>query len=89
MDASAASKGHLWALVSVVRIKDQRSRLKATPMLVRRRQRGGRMGADPLCAYDALRAAWVTREESVPPEERTAGRSNSTPFFTDDDGDEA
>eukprot|EP00965_Chrysotila_dentata_P080017 2639253-Pleurochrysis_carterae.AAC.1 len=58
-------------------------------MLVRRRQKGGRMGADPLCAYDALQAAWVTREWSVPPEERTAGQSSSTPFFTDDDGEGA
>eukprot|EP00965_Chrysotila_dentata_P123979 4097844-Pleurochrysis_carterae.AAC.1 len=58
-------------------------------MLVRRRQKGSRMGADPLCAYDALRAVWVTREWSVPPEERTAGRSSSIPFFTDDDGEGA
>eukprot|EP00965_Chrysotila_dentata_P097869 3235768-Pleurochrysis_carterae.AAC.1 len=44
------------------------------------------MGADPLCAYDALRAAWVAREWSVPVAERTAGQGSTTPFFTDDDG---
>eukprot|EP00965_Chrysotila_dentata_P146711 4844813-Pleurochrysis_carterae.AAC.2 len=56
-------------------------------MLLRRRQKGGPMGADPLCASDALRAAWVTRQvECVPVLERTPGRPSSTPFFTDDDG---
>eukprot|EP00965_Chrysotila_dentata_P083684 2761076-Pleurochrysis_carterae.AAC.1 len=66
MDALTASKGYLWTFVSVVGIKDQQARLKATPMLARRRRKDGPMGADLLCAYDALRAAWVAREWSVP-----------------------
>eukprot|EP00965_Chrysotila_dentata_P123599 4086377-Pleurochrysis_carterae.AAC.1 len=55
-------------------------------MLVRRRRKDGRMGDDPLCAYDALRAAWVTRAERVPAAEREPGGTSATPFFTDEDG---
>eukprot|EP00965_Chrysotila_dentata_P185026 6108261-Pleurochrysis_carterae.AAC.1 len=86
MDPSAASKGYPWLIVTVVGIKDQQARSPAVPMPVRRRRSGGVMGADPLCTYDALRAAWVTRVEQVPAAERSPGGSSSTPFFTDDDG---
>eukprot|EP00965_Chrysotila_dentata_P173194 5716213-Pleurochrysis_carterae.AAC.1 len=62
MEPSAASKGHQWALISIVGIKDTYVRHVAVPMPLRRRRLVGPMGADPLCAYDALRAAWLARE---------------------------
>eukprot|EP00965_Chrysotila_dentata_P113007 3734019-Pleurochrysis_carterae.AAC.1 len=58
-------------------------------MPLRRRRLGGALGADPICAYDALRAAWLARVAGVPPSERTHGRPSRTPFFTDDMSDEA
>eukprot|EP00965_Chrysotila_dentata_P019418 645925-Pleurochrysis_carterae.AAC.1 len=58
-------------------------------MLLRRRRRGGALGADPLCAYDALRAAWMAREAGIPVAERTPGKLSQTPFFTDGDSNEA
>eukprot|EP00965_Chrysotila_dentata_P184147 6080172-Pleurochrysis_carterae.AAC.1 len=63
MEPSAASKGYPWLLVSIVGIKDQQARNPAVSMPVRRRRMGGVMGVDPLCTYDALRAAWMTRVE--------------------------
>eukprot|EP00965_Chrysotila_dentata_P019088 636142-Pleurochrysis_carterae.AAC.1 len=86
MEPTAASKGHRWALVSVVAIKDTEARGKAVPMPLRRRRLDGPAGADPLCAYDALLAAWTTRQEMVPAAERKPGGASSTPFFTGDDG---
>eukprot|EP00965_Chrysotila_dentata_P059355 1969661-Pleurochrysis_carterae.AAC.1 len=44
------------------------------------------MGADPLCAYDALLAAWMARQEQIPASERRPGGASATPFFTGDDG---
>eukprot|EP00965_Chrysotila_dentata_P126931 4198514-Pleurochrysis_carterae.AAC.1 len=63
MEPTTASKGHKWALVSIVGIiKDTHVRNVVVPMPLRRRRLVGPMGADPLCAYDALRAAWLARE---------------------------
>eukprot|EP00965_Chrysotila_dentata_P012616 416193-Pleurochrysis_carterae.AAC.1 len=39
-----------------------------------------------MCAYDALLAAWTTRQELVPAAERRPGGASPTPFFTGDDG---
>eukprot|EP00965_Chrysotila_dentata_P009492 309284-Pleurochrysis_carterae.AAC.1 len=61
MQPSSASDGFEWALVWVVPIKDAAVRHKAVPMPLRRRQKGGPRGADPLCAYDALWATWHER----------------------------
>eukprot|EP00965_Chrysotila_dentata_P018944 631498-Pleurochrysis_carterae.AAC.1 len=55
-------------------------------MPLRRRQLGGAMGADPLCAYDALRAIWADREPAVPVHERTFGKPSTTPLFVTADG---
>eukprot|EP00965_Chrysotila_dentata_P176184 5817589-Pleurochrysis_carterae.AAC.1 len=79
METSAASRGHRWALVAVVSIKDAEMRHTRVPMPVRRRSLVGPMGADPLCAYDALRAAWLAREVGVPSASagRAAGRRSS------------
>eukprot|EP00965_Chrysotila_dentata_P134663 4454652-Pleurochrysis_carterae.AAC.1 len=55
-------------------------------MLLRRRRKDGALGADPLCAYDALRAAWLARVDAVPASERTPGKPSHTPFFTDGEG---
>eukprot|EP00965_Chrysotila_dentata_P177456 5861211-Pleurochrysis_carterae.AAC.2 len=53
-------------------------------MPVRRRRLVGAMCADPLCAYDALRAAWLAQEAEVPAEQRRPG--SKTPFFTGESG---
>eukprot|EP00965_Chrysotila_dentata_P009679 315352-Pleurochrysis_carterae.AAC.1 len=72
MEPTVASKGHRWALVSIVAIKDTEARGKAVPMPLRCRQLDGPMGADPLCAYDALLAAgrrgrsWSRRRSGSP-----------------------
>eukprot|EP00965_Chrysotila_dentata_P093139 3076392-Pleurochrysis_carterae.AAC.1 len=58
-------------------------------MLLRRRRKDGALGVDPLCAYDALRAAWLMWEAGVPAAERTPGRPSRTPFFTDGEDGEA
>eukprot|EP00965_Chrysotila_dentata_P074551 2462339-Pleurochrysis_carterae.AAC.1 len=58
-------------------------------MPLRRRRLVGPLGADPLCAYDALRMAWLAREAEVPTAQRTPGRPSQIPFFTDDGGTSA
>eukprot|EP00965_Chrysotila_dentata_P148245 4893839-Pleurochrysis_carterae.AAC.1 len=87
MKPSTASGGHDWALVHVVPIKDTEVRQKATPMPLRRRQRGGAAGQDPLCAFDALRAMWADRAPGVPENERTFGKPSTTPLFVTADGE--
>eukprot|EP00965_Chrysotila_dentata_P108223 3574654-Pleurochrysis_carterae.AAC.2 len=71
---SAVSKGHRWALVHVVGIKDAQARRKAVPLPVRRRQLEGESGDGPLCTYEALRRTWEERRHRVPQEERTHGQ---------------
>eukprot|EP00965_Chrysotila_dentata_P256072 6212424-Pleurochrysis_carterae.AAC.1 len=86
MQPSAASGGYEWVVVHVVAIKDASARNKAVPVPVQRRQRGGALGADPVCAYDALRVMWDERAPQVPVAERTFGRESRTPLFTGPDG---
>eukprot|EP00965_Chrysotila_dentata_P165030 5448829-Pleurochrysis_carterae.AAC.1 len=55
MQPAAVSDWHEWALIHVVSTKDTAARLKARPRsLLRRQQRGGACGEDPMCPYDAL-----------------------------------
>eukprot|EP00965_Chrysotila_dentata_P213426 6187616-Pleurochrysis_carterae.AAC.1 len=86
MQPSAASDGFEWALVWVVPIKDAAARHKAAPMPLRRRQREGPRGSDPLCAFDALWVTWHERADGVPVAERTFGTRSSTPLFVGSDG---
>eukprot|EP00965_Chrysotila_dentata_P124282 4108678-Pleurochrysis_carterae.AAC.1 len=86
MQPAAVSEGHEWALLHVVPIKDAAARAKATPMPLRRRQKGGARGADGMCAYDALRIVWEERALTVPPAERTFGAPSRTPLFVGADG---
>eukprot|EP00965_Chrysotila_dentata_P065488 2170339-Pleurochrysis_carterae.AAC.1 len=55
-------------------------------MPLRRRQRGGQRGGDPMCAYDALRAMWEEQAHLVPRAERTFGAPSNTPLFIGADG---
>eukprot|EP00965_Chrysotila_dentata_P208642 6184812-Pleurochrysis_carterae.AAC.1 len=55
-----------WAQVDIVGIKDASARGKRVPMLLRRWRKDGPAGEDPLCAYDALRIAWASRQAQVP-----------------------
>ena len=63
-----------WVTVSVVGIKDVSARKKGRPLPIGRRH-DGPFGADPLCTYDAIAAAWWARR--APP---------GTPFPCDDLG---
>eukprot|EP00965_Chrysotila_dentata_P018924 630784-Pleurochrysis_carterae.AAC.1 len=61
MEPSEVSRGHEWTIVNIVAIKDAQVRHTVVPMPLRRRRKGAALGADPICAYDALRAAWLAR----------------------------
>ena len=50
---SRASRGRLWLIVWVIPIKDPEGNHKGYPIPVARRH-DGPLGADPLCAYDAI-----------------------------------
>jgi hypothetical protein len=50
----------------VVPIKDTSARRRICPMAVRRRGHGP-LGADPLCVYDAIVAAWAAQTGAQPP----------------------
>mmetsp|Transcript_16788 Transcript_16788/g.40053 ORF Transcript_16788/g.40053 Transcript_16788/m.40053 type:complete len:174 (+) Transcript_16788:132-653(+) len=63
-------------------IKDERVTRSRIPCLIRRRQPPHvPRGADPCCAYDALRALWELRIAQVPPSDRA-----KAPLFAMPDG---
>jgi hypothetical protein len=59
-DAANASRRRLWLLVWVIPIKDPKCVHRGYPCPVARRH-DGRLGADPLCTYDALALMWWRR----------------------------
>ena len=77
----ADSAGMPWLTWDVVPVKDTQARLRACPMAVRRRSAGPH-GADPLCVYDAIVAAWRAQTGSDPPAEgRAQGSLAARAFF--------
>lgn len=65
-DANRASSGRVWLLVLVYPIKDPDSKKKAYPTPIGRRH-DGPLGADPLCAYDAIAVVWWRRAGGAAP----------------------
>eukprot|EP00965_Chrysotila_dentata_P185730 6131724-Pleurochrysis_carterae.AAC.1 len=83
-EAVGGKQAPQWALISIVGIKDTHVRNVVVPMPLRRRRLVGI--ANLLCAYHALKAAWLAREAEVPAAQRKPGGTSRTPFFTDNDG---
>lgn len=78
----AETGGYEALVVDMMVIKDERVTRARTPCLIRRRQPPVvARGADPCCAYDALRALWDVRVAQVPSQERS-----SAPLFAMPDG---
>ncbi len=76
MRPNEESKGLPWMMVDVVAIKDVVARHRSVPIVVRRRQRGGALGDDPLCTYDAVVLAMRQRLGQLPP---AVGRVEGAP----------
>jgi hypothetical protein len=77
----ADSQGLPWLTWDVVPVKDVNARIRSCPMAVRRRSDCA-FGADPLCAFDAIVAAWRSRAGSAPPSVgRATGPLALRPFF--------
>ena len=86
-EPSADSEHCEWLTWDVVPIKDTTARRRACPMAVRRRQRGGQCGADPLCVFDAIVIAWQTQTGAAPPARgRAQGALALQPFFKGERG---
>eukprot|EP00965_Chrysotila_dentata_P141745 4684913-Pleurochrysis_carterae.AAC.1 len=64
----------------------RQARANAAPTTSQRRVS---RGVGPLCAYDALRIAWVSRQSQVPLAVCPLRQPSSTPFFTAADGKQA
>ncbi|KAL1504289.1 hypothetical protein AB1Y20_010697 [Prymnesium parvum] len=78
----AETSGYEALVVEMMVIKDERVTRARIPCLIRRRQPPVvARGADPCCAYDALRALWDLRVTQVPAIERA-----SAPLFANLDG---
>jgi len=78
----AETGGYQALVVDMMVIKDERVTRARTPCLIRRRQSPGvPPGADPCCAYDALRSLWEMRVAQVPRSELS-----SAPLFATPDG---
>jgi hypothetical protein len=81
-EPSADSDHCEWLTWDVVPIKDTMARRRVCPMAVRRRQRGGQIGADPLCTFDAIVMAWQAQTGAAPPARgRALGALAPQPFF--------
>ena len=62
--------------------KDPDAKLKPVPLLIRRRQRrGGEVGGDPVCAFDALLTLFMLDAEAIDP-----ANWDSTPLFSESAG---
>lgn len=69
----AETSGYAALVVEMMVIKDERVTRARIPCLIRRRQPPVvARGADPCCAYDALRALWDLRVTQVPAIERAS-----------------
>ena len=79
MDACPESDGHPWLALSICSIKDQSMSNKTHIISIRRR--GGPVGHDPLCTYDAVRAVWESRYSLVRPDLNVG-----LPFFLQKNG---
>jgi hypothetical protein len=81
--APSADSDHCeWLTWDVVPIKDTTARRRVCPMAVRRRQRGGSLGADPLCTFDAIVMAWQIQTGGAPPARgRALGALALQPFL--------
>ncbi|KAL1527477.1 hypothetical protein AB1Y20_016142 [Prymnesium parvum] len=78
----AETGGYDALVVDMMVIKDERVTRSRVPCLIRRRQPPSvPRGADPCCAYDALRALWEQRIAQTPPSERS-----TAPLFALPDG---
>jgi hypothetical protein len=81
-EPSADSDHCEWLTWDVVPIKDTAARRRVCPMAVRRRQRGGSVGTDPLCTFDAIIMAWRAQTGTAPPARgRALGALALQPFF--------
>ena len=79
-DACEESGGFAFVIVGVVPCKDVHGTRKRYPMIIRRMNKPGEP-SNPLCAFDALRAAWDMQSDEVSLEER-----KTTAFFRHVDG---
>jgi len=74
---------HHWMTVDVVAVKDTAATHRVCPMPVRRRQRGGTLGGDEMCTYDAVVLAMQRRMGHLPPAlGRVRGAEALLPLFT-------
>ena len=79
----AESGGHPWLVVDTVSVKDVSARHHICPLPVRRRQIGGTLGNDPMCAYDAMVLLLRQRLGRTPPAcGRVEGAEALMPLFT-------
>ena len=79
MRPNEGSEGLPWMTIDVVAIKDVVARHRSVPLPVRRRQRGGALGDDPLCTYNAVVLAMRQRLGRLPP---AVGRVEGAPALT-------
>ena len=79
-EACESSDGYEWVIVGVVPCKDVHGTRKRYPMIIRRMGKPG-TPFNPLCAYDALKAAYDMQADDVSLEERA-----TTAFFAHVDG---
>ena len=79
----AESGGYPWMTVDTVSAKDVTARHRNCPLPVRRRQIGGALGSDPMCAYDAVVLLLRQRLGRTPPAlGRVEGADALKPLFT-------
>jgi len=82
MAPSPESQWMPWLHVWTCPIKDGEARRRSEPIAIRRRHTGP-LGAEPLCVYDAIIAAWRAQSSTPPPQVgRVTGRLANRPFFT-------
>lgn len=88
-DPNRESKGRPWLVIDVVGIKDTQFTNRKVPMVICRRHKWGEaaLGADPVCAYDALLIHWRNVITRVPAAQRVYQGGSTTPLFTNVKGE--
>ena len=73
-------QGHPWFTLTICSVKDTSASNRSYVIGIRRR--GGAVGEDPLCTYDAVRAIWDRDYKRVRPD-----LNKGCPFFTQANGE--
>jgi len=82
MEPSEVSDDLPWLTAEFVPIKDTEARRRSVVMPIRRRAAGGKLGEDPIDAFDAIVMAMAVRLKRMPPARgRVQGPEASLPLF--------